>query len=370
MALGATIKVAMDTSAVRRGLSKIKASFTRLGSVLRGIGGAMRKSLIPVVGILAGIGAAAKSAVSFGSDLRGISQQTGLAAEKILELREAFRLANIDIDDSADVLSDFQERLEDARAGGGTAGEGLAKLNLSLHDLLNMDIGSAFAAVMRAVRESNLSVSEMAFALDKLFGESGFKLVRLARDYDAIMAKAAKNTEELAKVYNDDFLEKLDQTRVAMGRLRDLFRSIFGRIAAALPLETIANALDKALSPDKLKPIVDFITKLLSDPLGALGDLWEKIKELGTMIGEGIVEVIENAAEGIGKKISAGLADGFGLLGGLMGGGKKDGSWWDVIRPKEQFPQNTMNTKRLESHMTEELRILRNIERKEGASFA
>ena len=227
MALGATIKVAMDSSAVRKGLANIKAGFAKLGGVMRGIGGAMRKSLIPIVGILGGVAAAAKSAVSFGSQLRGIAQQTGLAAEEILQLREAFRLANIDIDDSADVLSDFQEKLQDARTGGGTAGEGLAKLGLDLHDLLNMDVASAFAAVMRAVKESSLSVSEMAFALDKLFGESGFKLVRLARDYDAIMAKAAKNTEELAKVYNEDFLKKLDDTRVAMGRLKDLFRSIF-----------------------------------------------------------------------------------------------------------------------------------------------
>ena len=364
--------MAMDSSAVRKGLANIKAGFAKLGGVMRGIGGAMRKSLIPIVGILGGVAAAAKSAVSFGSQLRGIAQQTGLAAEEILQLREAFRLANIDIDDSADVLSDFQEKLQDARTGGGTAGEGLAKLGLDLHDLLNMDVASAFAAVMRAVKESSLSVSEMAFALDKLFGESGFKLVRLARDYDAIMAKAAKNTEELAKVYNEDFLKKLDDTRVAMGRLKDLFRSIFGRIAATLPLEQIASSLEKALSPETLKPLTDFLTKLLSDPLGALADVWLKIKEFGQMLGEGFVQIIKEQAKEIGKLISEGISSGFGMLGNLFGGGgkKEGGAWWEKIRPPMHFPQNSFNTKTLENHLTEELRILRNIERKEGATYA
>ncbi len=260
----------MDTKAVKTGLGKIKGMF---GSVASTAGKAFKmggKGLLAGAGI-AGAAAAAVGAMTVGTarwakNLKTVSDQTGVSVKDTLALREAFKAAGVEISDDADLISDFQEKIEDAARGGGTGEEGYAMLGLSAHGLRRLQNPlQQLDILMEAVQKSQLNVQGRAFALDKIFGGQGFKLVHLSKNYSKFMGQARKDTEDLANTLDDKLMGELVGVMRIVDRIKLQFRLGLVKMAAALPLDKITGLIDKVL---KLS------ASFLSDPAGFLTEVW------------------------------------------------------------------------------------------------
>ena len=99
MALGAALKVSMDTKAVKSGLGRITGMF---GGVARGVGKQLKfmgKGVLAGFGIVGAVGTAV-GAMTVGTarwakNIKNISNHTGVSVKDTLALREAFNAAGL-----------------------------------------------------------------------------------------------------------------------------------------------------------------------------------------------------------------------------------------------------------------------------------
>ena len=282
MALGATLKVRMDTSDVSRGLSGMKSKVGRAFGAIKKVGLA---AFGAIAAAAAGLTAAAVSATNFVRSVEMMGLQTGMTTKEVLDLQHAFALVRIDADGAADVMSEFQKRLAEASKGQGEALLGLEALNISLSELKGMGTMEAFERILTAVTDESLHTRDALMALDKMFGSRGFELLRLARNYREIMASARRETEGLGSQFEDT--SKFQSFERSMAKASLLAREIQMRLVCALPLEKIEEALDK----------VDL--EKFFDRLGVEFDEFMKAPEakfiewgvvMGRAIGEGIIK--------------------------------------------------------------------------------
>ena len=281
MALGATLKVKMDTSAVSRGLAGMKAKVGRAFGAIKKVGLA---AFGAIAAAAAGLAAAAVSATNFVRSVEMVSLQTGMTTKEVLDLQYAFSLLGIDANGAADVMSEFQKRLGEARMGQGEAIIGLKKLGISLSSLEGLSTMEAFERILTAVKTEALDGWDAVLAMDKMFGSKGFELLRLAKDYKALMASARKETEGLSSQFADT--SKFQGFEQSMAKASLLAREIQMRLVNALPLDKIEEALDK----------IDF--KKLFDRLGVefnafmdnpMAKMIEWGLKIGHAVGKGIV---------------------------------------------------------------------------------
>lgn len=240
MALGATLKVKMDTSAVSRGLSGMKAKVGKAFGAIKKIGLA---AFGAIAAAAAGLAAAAVSATNFVRSVEMVALQTGMTTKEVLDLQHAFSLVRIDAEGAADVMSEFQKRLGEARMGQGEAIIGLKKLGISLSSLEGLSTMEAFERILTAVKTEALDGWDAVLAMDKMFGSKGFELLRLAKDYKALMASARKETEGLASQFADT--SKFQGFERSMAKASLLAREIQMRLVSALPLDKIEEAMNK-----------------------------------------------------------------------------------------------------------------------------
>ena len=369
MALGATIKVAMDTSAVRRGLSVIKASFSRLGSVLRGIGGAMRKSLVPVVGILAGFGVAAKRVADVGSELSDMSVQTGVGVKEIVKLQEALRLAGVPMRDTSRALSLMTANIQEARFKAGAARESIEMLGLSIPELAGQSLEDQFMTILERIRDVGDEIPNLELAMEGLFGaRMGFGILRLAKDLDANMKQAAKNSESFGQ-FMEENADTLDKTADALGRLSMIFQQIIGRVLIALPLDKIAdaiNAIDAGKIADFFGNAIEAIKEFLANP-------GQQIAATVEFIAEAFTNFVKSQAQEIGSLIGEGVKSVFPSISKFFGGGDGPAAQANGQNFFSKLPSMILgasNQVKVEEKLTEANRLLNIIARKEGTSFA
>ena len=260
----------MDTKAVKSGLGKIKSMF---GGVAKTAGKALKiggKGLLAGAGLVGAVvgaaGAMTIGTAKWAKNLKVMSTQTGVSVKNTLALREAFKAAGVEISDDADLISDFQEKIEDAARGGGTSGEGLPMFGLDPHAMRRiLDPMRQFEVLMEAVEKSGLSVQSRAFALDKIFGGQGFKMVHLANEYSAYMDQARKDTEDLGNALDDTVMSELEHMLKVVARIKLQFRLGMVGVAKALPLDKILSLIDK---------VMNVTGNFLGDPDAFMTELW------------------------------------------------------------------------------------------------
>ena len=289
----------MDTKAVRTGLGKIKGMF---GGVARTAGKAFKmggKGILAGAGI-AGAAVAALGAMTIGTakwakNLKNISNQTGVSVKDTLALREAFREAGVEISDDADLMSDFQEKIEDAVRGGGTAGEGLPMFGLDPFAMRRItNPMQQFEILMDAVEKSQMGVQGRAFALDKILGGQGFKFVHLAKNYSKYMGQARKDTEGLANALDDQVVGELEHVLRIVNRIKIQFRMAMIQYAKALPLDKIMAVIDKVMAVS---------LSFLTDPGKFLKETWDWFKAEMKSLWELLLKSLTTALSDIMPKV-------------------------------------------------------------------
>ena len=329
----------MDSSAVKRGLSSIRAGFSRLGGVVRTIGGAMRRAFLPAAAAAGALAIAFKRVADEGSELSDMAVQTGVSVEKLVVMQEALRRAGAPISDSSRMLSMRASNIKEARFEAGPAREALDDLGISIADISGRPLDEQFMMILERIRDAGDQVQNLEGAMEGLFGaRMGFGILRLAKDLDVNMEKAKESAKSYAKFMGEN-ATTLDTTADELGRLGMIMKASIGKLLINLPWDKINKFLE-GLSDIDLSGPVEAIMSFFRE------EKWKTIaQDLGKAIAEGIKSQLPPWLGGPKASLD------FGTPGGQRPGGD---------RPANDLLNETRDTNRL----------LESIMLRGGASFA
>jgi len=168
----------IDVAGFKRGIDQVKSASGQLasgiGTVIKGAAAAFAAGSAVVVAAAHGM----YDAMSQGGELVDLSERTGLAIDKLMELQVAFDQAGIGAAEVGPLVNKMQNAIADAAAGSAAGQKVFADLGLSLEELGTMDaaaqmetIGSAIAGIEDPVRRTQASMD--------IFGKSGGKMLAL-----------------------------------------------------------------------------------------------------------------------------------------------------------------------------------------------
>lgn len=283
-ALGATIKVGIDSSAVRRGLAGI-------GRMVRGLGtriGRMLQSRIGKVAAFVGafaLGRAALGVAELGSELSDMSVQTGVSVEKLVEMMEALRLAGVPMRDTSRMISLLASNIQEASAQAGPVRDAFHDLGFIMGDFENLRIDQAFDLIIRRIGEAGDEIRFLERDMEFIFGARiGFGLLRLAKDLQDNADRAAKTSRSFAKTMGEH-ATALDRAWDAIGRIGLLLKEAIALAMVQLPLERISDAIENFQLQDFLANLRNTFIWLRESFVG-----WAK--EIGENIAEGFLSKV------------------------------------------------------------------------------
>ncbi len=393
MALGAILKVKMDSSAVKRGLMNLKRGFARVGAVAKASGRMAAKFWKPIGVTLAVVAAGAMRSVNFMTEINNEMKRTGRSVPDILATGKALELVGLNADESADLINDMQERLQDARYGGGTGLEGIEALKgagLVLQDLLQMGPQDQFEKIMRAANKAGLDTAETAFALDKIFGGQGMRLTGLAFDYEKIMGEARSMTKDLSEQIEKLGPEGIEKVQFAFERMKTSIKAVGVSFAQMIPWEAVTKLAQSVAG--SMTKVIGLFNSMMDNPRGFfIASLevflmeWAKFTKGVSNWIDGLLERIANKATEIGANIGKAITEGLGGLGDLINKFAPQ-----LANPKTATPFNPKSEKwkrnnagfglmsmgadpgigkKILGGILDSNRLLGNIESKPGASF-
>ena len=308
MALGALLKVKMDSTAVARGLRTIRAGFGRLSSAVGRLRGAWGKLKGSAIGAMFGaIAAQVANTVRWMAILRDEIENTGAKGKDILAIRSALEISGLDANQASTVLNEFQKRLGEATLGTGEAVLGLKELDLKIRDIAHLPAATAFKMVMNAVKNSGKDAKVLLMALDKLFGGEGQKMFGLARNWDERIELGAEATKDLADAF--DRLGKgngIRELQARFAQFRNSMRLFWMEFVQKLPLGAVADMLTAIA--EKAPQIIDSITAFFKDPMGEgswLRAITDWIDGLFTRLMNFVYEWGEHIKEGLSPLVEA-----------------------------------------------------------------
>lgn len=329
--IGTTLKLGFDGTSVARGLSsvgKLVGNFGRQIAIggARQIGARMTDTLGRALSYIPDM---LGNTLDWAGEVNDMANQTGIAAERFIQLQEALRLSGAEGADTSRMISMMAKNIQEAAANGGPAAEALQKIGLRAQDLKNLNVDEMFYTIGRRIAELNKttvtpftmwnndanaftehtvetteSLENMESIMSDIFGgKMGFKLIRFFKDFDGSMAQARRNVGGLASAMSGGMLGRMDDFGDALGRWETLKRSL-----STIALDEFfrfsggaggVNAMFDKWDPEKLRgPIQDFTSMIgrnlevvLTQGLGAsLGDV---MRNLGKSFGEGIRDAIQ-----------------------------------------------------------------------------
>jgi len=292
MAVGTTVKVGFDGTAVQKGFGKISGMFKNIGrGMAMGAGAIASKSLIDLaLKALTGVDALA----DFAGEAEDVALQTRSTTSEIILLNEALKRAGANVD-AGRMLSVLNDNIFDAANSSEELQKAFSTLGLQSSDFVGKSTIESFQMIGRAVRDMGSSAAEAENALEAILGgKMSMQMLRLFRNstifdqVDEEVGTFAKNVEEQA---------------VALGAAQDQFRritylwkginlAIFKNFGDITGIKTVMDALQKGVDTGDFRPIKEELAKALE----VIGDLLEsKLREAGEAIGEGISNALRNA---------------------------------------------------------------------------
>ena len=315
MAIGTTVKVGFDASAVRAGMGGLKGLFSGAMRGMRQVGiGAARQigtGMTDTLGrILMAIPEGIKETMDWAGNLNDMSAQTGVAVSKLILMEEALRMAGAEAKDTSRMISTLADNLNEARDSTGPARDALNKLGFLAEDFANVPIDEAFEMIGKKAASLPDDFRGLEGIMADLFGaKMGFKLIRFFRDFEGGMKAAENNVGKFANRL-DTTAGGYDQMSDALGRFKMRWREtmsiIIDQANAAFGTNWIDEMFD-SLSPEKLRMTITWLREELANLF--TGDGFDKmLRGMGRAIGEGIRESFTTMTPG-------------SMIKGMFGGG-------------------------------------------------
>jgi len=295
MAIGTTLKVGFDGTAVKKGFGSIGGMFKSAGKgMAMGAGAMMSKSLVDLA-IKAATGVDALA--DFVGAAEDVALQTGTTAAEIIKLDKALEIAGSTID-SGRALSTMRDNIYDAANGGEELQKAFRDIGLQSKDLAGKSTMEQFRMIGESIAAMGDNAGEAENALEKIFGaKMSMQLLRLFRNGD-IFDQVEEEFGEAA--------ENMMESGERLGKVQDQFRripflwkslnlAIFDKLGGgAESIKKIMDGIQEALNTGDFSKLWENIKELFSKAMKLIQDseVWkwiaEKIRELGKIIGEGV----------------------------------------------------------------------------------
>jgi len=301
MAIGTTVKVGWDASAVKSGMGALRGAF---GGVFRGfrqVGiGAARQvgaGMTDMLGrVVMAIPEGIKETMDWAGNLNDMSAQTGVAVSKLVLMEEALRLSGASARDTSMMVSRLAENLNEARDATGPARDALNKLGFLAEDFANVPIDKAFEMIGKKAASLPKDFRGLEGIMADLFGaRMGFKLIRFFRDFDGGMKAAENNVGAFANRL-DTTAGGYDQMSDALGRFqmrwRETMAIVIDQASGVFGTDWVDGMFD-SLSPEKVRQSLVFLREEIAGIFSGDG-LSGIFKGIGNQIGDGIKESLQS----------------------------------------------------------------------------
>jgi hypothetical protein len=266
----ADVTVSLATSGkdvVLGAFSEVGAAGQKMGETFGSIAGKLAGLAAGYVSISAAVGAF-NAVMDKGGQLADFSDQTGIAAGKLVILGRAFENNGMHAEDLGMVINKMQRTITEAGDEGSAAADKIGRLGLKVSDLQGMSPDQQFETIAKAIANIQ-DPTERAAAAMEIFGKSGGRMLALFSDFEGSVSQAqsevgsfAENMETNARAFDsigdgiaaigDKLMEftagLLGDSVPALQTLVDYFKTVdateFGKGFA----ESLARGIDIALS--------------------------------------------------------------------------------------------------------------------------
>lgn len=288
-------RLVADASAFSSGIRTAEAEFNKFTSTIaQGIGlGAgfsvgkeAAEALISTIkAIPAAFAESITSAIAFASSIEDASQRTGVAAEKLQEMRVSAMLSSVSFESLQGALGKMAKAIETGSAEFG-------KLGLSLSELQRMSPDQAFEKIGSAITKLS-SPMERTAALMAIFGRAGAQLIPMFNT----MAEGAESTaRSLGLVMSSQMVSTLENMGDKVDLLKATWTGLWNNLGAGIAsTPALAMALDEITSAiggmstaaqDGTSAIQSYTTQGLDLAAEGLKSLLQVIGEVKADVGE------------------------------------------------------------------------------------
>ncbi|MBP9032321.1 MAG: phage tail tape measure protein [Pseudomonadales bacterium] len=278
---------------IAKGLQKAEQRLKAFGEGVRSVGlklGALGSAALTF------LGGTVKAFVDTGDALDEMSARTGVSVETLSELGWAADLAGADLETLETGLRKMQKVVTEAATGSASATEALARLGLSVTDLVNLNPEQQFKLIADRLSKVQDPTLRAALAME-VFGKSGTRLLPL-------LADGAKGLEEYQRRARELGLTVSSETAKDAAALADTLDTLW-RV-----LKQSAFTIGAALAPT-IKDLGDAVTR-------AVVRVTEWLKQNKALIVTALQVAAVVTAVGVGLIVAGTLISGIGAVFGWL----------------------------------------------------
>jgi hypothetical protein len=285
MAKELKIKVGLDSAAFFAGLKSVQGAISGAGRTIGSVA-ARAAAALAAIGAPLTAGAFAmgiKNALDFGGAISDAAARTGIAADQLAVLQQAFIDGGLSADQAGQSINKMQRSIFEAgqaKTSSNASVEALRAIGLEVKDVIGLDPAAQFDKISRAIGATADPAARAAASM-AIFGRSGAELQTLFRNPEAL-AKAAQRIGSQAGILGRQasrFDEVSDSFNAIGVKIRGFFIGIADKV---LPqLEALAAWFDKL----DLAPLGQRLGEQISSALNILvnGFRQNKLGDLATL---------------------------------------------------------------------------------------
>jgi len=263
----------LDVSGFSNGIKKASNDVKSLGASLGSIaGGAIMAGLSAAAAAAGAAVAGMYSAMEAGGALVDLSEQTGIAIDRLMVLQTAFKQAGMSAEDVQPVINKMQKAIVGAATAGGPAAEAFQRLGLSAAELSGMGADEQLQAVGEAISKIQNPAQKAAIAME-IFGKSGGRALALFAAGGLDDAAAAVGNQARLMRDNAGVFDRItDVLGTAATKLQGLFVGMASEVAPMILSAVEAfNSIDLSGLGQQIGSVVAIVLEAFSS--GTLGTL-------------------------------------------------------------------------------------------------
>ena len=263
----------LDVTGFSNGIKKASNDVKSLGASLGSIAGGAIMAGFSAAAAAAGAAVAGMySAMEAGGALVDLSEQTGIAIDKLMVLQTAFKQAGMSAEDVQPVINKMQKAIVGAATAGGPAAEAFQRLGLSAAELSGMGADEQLQAVGEAISKIQNPAQKAAAAME-IFGKSGGRALALFAAGGLDDAAAAVGNQARLMRDNAGVFDRItDVLGTAATKLQGLFVGMASEVAPMILSAVEAfNSIDLSGLGQQIGSVVAIVLEAFSS--GTLGTL-------------------------------------------------------------------------------------------------
>jgi hypothetical protein len=218
--------------AVLGAFTQVGEAGKQMGETFGSIAGKLAGLAAGYVSISAAVGAF-NGVMAKGGELADFSDQTGIAAGKLVILGRAFENNGMHAEELGGIINKMQRTLIAAGDEGSAAADKIGRLGLKVSDLEAMTPDQQFETIAKAISKIQ-DPTERAGAAMEIFGKSGGKTLALFSDFDGQVSQASSEV--------GSFAEEMEKNARSFDAIGDGIGAIGGKL-----VEFTAGLLDESI---------------------------------------------------------------------------------------------------------------------------